>query len=250
MPLPPDVLPRLSRAEAQAHSRYGRAATFGPLHAAFVGLGLPLNAAWHDGTRPPDADALAAFEAFCAEVGTPPTVHLLSDAVPGALGVLGARGYALSTVLHVYAHDLTALPPRAEVQETHDAETWAALSAQGFGEGSGPTMQVVAAAPGTRLFVARRGGEAAGSAALSVTARVAALFGMSTRPDYRGQGVQTDLLSARLHAAAQAGADLASVFVTPSSPSERNIRRAGFRLVGARLTLTQSGPKGTEGTSA
>ncbi|MBZ9714051.1 GNAT family N-acetyltransferase [Deinococcus multiflagellatus] len=250
MPLFPDLLPHLSRAEAQAHRRFGRAATFGPLHAAYAGPGLPLNAAWHDGTRPPDAGALAAFEAFCAEVGTPPTVHLLSDAVPGALGVLGARGYALSTLLHVYAHDLTALPPRAEVEETHDAEAWATLSAQGFGAGSGPTMQVVAAAPGTRLFVARRGGEAAGSAALSVTGGVAALFGMSTRPDYRGQGVQTDLLAARLHAAAQAGADFASVFVTPGSPSERNIRRAGFGLVGARLTLSKTGPGGPDGTSA
>ncbi|PTA68442.1 GNAT family N-acetyltransferase [Deinococcus arcticus] len=243
MPLPPDSLLRLSRAEAQAHTRYGRAATFGPLHAAYAGPGLPLNTAWHDGTRAPDAAELAAFEHFCAGFGVAPTLQLLSGAAAGALEGLEARGYHLSGLLHTYLHDLTGLPaPAEEVEETADPAAWAELSAQGFGEGSGPTMRVVAAAPGTRLFVARRRGQPAGSAALSLSGGVAALFGMSTRPEWRGQGVQTALLRARLHAAAQAGADFASVFVTPDAPSERNIRRAGFGLAGARLTFTRPAP--------
>ncbi|MVN85257.1 GNAT family N-acetyltransferase [Deinococcus sp. HMF7620] len=239
MPLPPDALARLARAEAQAHQADIQAA-FGPLRAAYAGPGLPLNSAWHGGGLSLTNDDLAAFEAFCALHDQLPLIHLLSPEVMPSLPLLRARGYQCSGLLHAYLHDLTDLPPQpTHTQETADRLGWAALSAQGFGESSATVMTVVAQNAQTRLFVATRGGQPAGSAALKVTDNVAALFGMSTRPEARGQGVQTELLSARLHAAALAGATLASVFVTPGTPSERNIGRAGFQLAGARLSFTQ-----------
>ena len=90
-------------------------------------------------------------------------------------------------------------------------------------------------------LVAEVDGQPAGTAALSVTQGVAAFYGTSTLPEFRGRGVQAALLAARLHLAAEAGADLASVFVTPGSGSERNVRRAGFRVAGVRLTFTRAG---------
>lgn len=102
-------------------------------------------------------------------------------------------------------------------------------------------MRLVAHAPGTVRLVAEVQGQPAGTAALSVTGGVAALYGTSTRPEFRGRGVQTALLAARLHRAADSGAEFASVFVTPGSGSERNVRRAGFRGAGVRLTFTRAG---------
>lgn len=266
LPLPPSPsapgpssLPRLAHAEAAAHTRYGRhpggsVELFGPLVAVHDAPESPLNSAWHDGGRPPTLPELTAFESFCAARGQRPTLHLLSHAAPSLLPLLSERGYAVSYVLHAYLHDLRDLPPTPAlpVQETTNAPAWAAVCAGGFGGGSEAIMRRVAQTPGTRLFLAGPpDGRSLGAAALSVTpfgaagpddqaGVAAALHGTSTRPEYRGQGAQTALLAARLHAAAQASADLTSVFVTPGTPSERNIVRAGFRLAGLRLTFSCS----------
>lgn len=235
-----DIWQRVAQAEAAAHADFGEACTFGPLVATFVAAGLPLNTAWHDGTRPPTAAELEAFEAYSAAHAQPATLHLLSPAAPSTLPGLTTRGYRLDYVLHLYTHDLQRVPPPLlGIEEASDPDAWAELSEQGFGPGSGATMRVVACAPGSRLFVARLGDDAAGSGALGIKGQVAALYGMSTRPEFRQRGVQAALLTARLRAAADAGATLATVFVTPGTGSERNIVRAGFQLSGMRLTFTR-----------
>lgn len=233
------VLLRLASAEAASHARFGKAERFGPLVAVHAGPGLPVNAAWQGGTRPPTREELAAFEGWSAAHGQRATLHLLSHAAPTLLPLLEARRYTLSSVLHAYTRDLTALPPppALEIREEPDADAWAALAARGFGPGSEQIMRLVAHTPGTRRFVAELDGEAAGTGAFVLTEGVAALHGTATRPELRGRGVQGALLAGRLRAAAEAGADLASVFVTPGTGSERNVARAGFRLAGARLTL-------------
>ncbi|GGR51530.1 hypothetical protein GCM10008959_10990 [Deinococcus seoulensis] len=255
----PPSLPRLARAEAAAHTRYGQhpggsVATFGPLVAVHDAPDSPLNSAWHDGSRPPTPQELTAFESFCAAHGQRPTLHLLSHAAPTLIPLLAEHGYTLAYVLHAYLHDLSELPPTPTLpaQPTTDADAWATVCAAGFGPGSEAIMRRVAQTPGTRLFLAGPpDGPGLGAAALSVTrfgaagpddqaGVAAALHGTSTRPDQRGRGAQTALLAARLHAAAQASADLTSVFVTPGTPSERNVLRAGFRLAGLRLTFARS----------
>lgn len=238
-----DFIRQLARAEAAAHGRGGTRAEFGPLVAAHHGPGLPLNSAWHDGSASLTEADLLDFEAFSAAHDMPATLHLLSPAVNEALPLLTGRGYALTYVLHAYTHDLRDLPlaPTVDVRRSDDPDGWATLSAQGFGPGSEAIMRAVAHLPGTQLYQAHVDRLPAGTAALSLTAGVAALFGTSTVPDRRGLGVQTALLAARLHAAHTQGADLASVFATPGSDSERNIRRAGFRLTTLRLTFTRTG---------
>ncbi|THF83933.1 GNAT family N-acetyltransferase [Deinococcus sp. KSM4-11] len=234
-----DPWQRIAQVEAAAHAEFGVSHRFGPLVAAFVAPGLPLNSAWHDGSRPPDAAELAAFEAFSSAHDIPATLHVLSATVPAILPLLNARGYALDYVLHLYTHDLGSLPEiHLPVHEEGDAAAWAALSARSFGPGSEEIMQVVAHGPGIRRFVATVDGAPAGSGALGVKGDVGALYGMSTVPEARNRGVQAALIAARLHAARAAGATLATVFTTPGTGSERNIVRAGFTLGGLRLTFT------------
>ena len=242
-----DLLCRIADAEARAHSRFGaggEVARFGPLVAVAAasvdGTPLPTDTGWLSSERPPSEDELADFEAFSAQHGQAATLHLLSPQAPAALPLLRERGYVLDYVLHAYAHDLKELPPlRGAVHESPDPEAWAALAAEGFGPGTRAIMRAVARATGTRLFVAEVDGQAAATGAVHVQGGVAALHGTATRPALRGRGAQTALLAHRLQWAARAGADLATVFVTPGSPSERNVTRAGFRLVGTRLTLTR-----------
>lgn len=238
--LPPDTLRRINASEVASHREAGASCTsFGPLHALSTGQQTPLDTAWHDGHRPPSPQEMQAFEDFCASAGQPLVLHALSDAAPPLLPLLREWGYALEYVLHVYAHPLHPLPepPHLPVEPVPDPQTWATVSAQGFGPGSEAIMRLVAGHPRVQLYGVRLEGELAGTAALQVAAGVGALYGTSTRPEFRGRGVQAALLSYRLHAARQQGADLASVFVTPGTPSERNIRRAGFGLAGMRLTF-------------
>lgn len=236
------LLPRLAAAEAASHLRFGaggQAAQFGPLWAVSGGERTPLDTVWHDGTRPPSPGELEQAEAFCAAQGQPVTLHLLSHAAPELVLLLTARGYALQYVLHAYIHDLQTLPAALplSIREEPDAEAWAQLSAQGFGPGTLDIMRRVGALAGTRRFVAQVNEEDAGTAAFAVQNGIAAFHGTSTLPGFRGQGVQTALLAHRLRVAAAEGADLASVFVTPGSGSERNVQRAGFQLAGMRLTF-------------
>jgi GNAT superfamily N-acetyltransferase len=239
-----EILLRLAQAEAAAHTRFGTSGTvarFGPLVAVASGQHLPVDSAWHSGAGVPTDGDWADFEAFSAAQEQAATVHLLSHMAPALLPALNARGYRPDYVLHAYTHDLSVLPaaPGWPVHEDPDPEHWAALAAQGFGPGSETIMRVVAGAEGTRRFVATVDGEAAGTGAFALEGGVAALHGTATRPGFRGRGVQAALLAFRLAQAAQAGADLASVFVTPGSGSERNVGRAGFRLAGMRLTFTR-----------
>ena len=244
------LLSRIAQAEARSHTRFGthgQVARFGPLTAVHAGPNLPLDTAWHDGSGTPTPDDLAGFEAFSAECGQAATLHVLSPFAPDLLPVLRERGYALDYVLHLYVHDLTPLPDAPEppitalpITEEPDAGRWADLSAQGFGPGTLEIMRVVGGAPGTRRFVAWLDGQPAATGAFALQGGVAALHGTSTRPEFRGRGAQAALLAHRLQASAQAGADLATVFVTPGTASERNIGRADFRLAGMRLTFTRS----------
>lgn len=243
-----DLLCRMADAEARAHVRFGaggQVARFGPLvavSAARTGdAPLPLDTGWLSSERPPSESELADFEAFSARQGQAATLHLLSPQAPAALPLLTARGYTLDFVLHAYAHDLKKRPPLqgVPVREVSDPEGWADLAAEGFGPGTEAVMRAVGQAAGTRLFVAEVDGQAAATGAVHLQGGIAALHGTATRPACRGRGAQTALLAHRLQWAAQAGADLATVFVTPGSPSERNVMRAGFRLVGMRLTFTR-----------
>ncbi len=68
---------------------------------------------------------------------------------------------------------------------------------------------------------------------------LASFFSASTRPAFRGRGVQTALLHARLAAALGAGCDLAMVHTAPGSASQRNVERLGFRLAYTRVVLAR-----------
>lgn len=239
-----NALQRINAGEVDAHRHTGgKVRQIGPFTAVGSGQNTPLDIAWFDGSRLPTPAELRELEAFCRDADQPVTLHALSHVAPSLLPLLRAEGYAVSYVLHVYAHDLTHLPerPALPIRPEPDPETWARLSAQGFGEDTLNIMRLVGRHPHVQRFAAEEeeGGQVIATAAMQVTGDVAALYAASTVPDGRGRGAQTALLAHRLHLAREQGAALASVFVTPGTPSERNITRAGFQLAGMRLTFAR-----------
>ena len=141
---------------------------------------------------------------------------------------------------HGLDHALS-LPPtphglKVTVARTREErDLWVQTIDQGFSESDDqpPTHPSIAYAvshrPMVSCFLAIIDGEPAGGAALEIIDGVAHCFSTSTRPRFRGRGVQTALLGARLAAAEAAVCDLAVVMTTPGTPSQRNVERAGFR---------------------
>ena len=200
---------------------------------------------WEPPTRPAAAHDLPQIEAFFAAHAHPASLLAHSHAHPALLSALAARQYHLDYLLHAYARELSGeLPAPAFETEEVMPDEWAELTPQAFGPESRAMMRLAARVPDVVRLGIKRGGQWAGFGAVSVIpdaqGGVALLFSAGTLPEYRGQGLQAALLSARLQIARERGASLAAVDVTPGSVSERNVRRAGFGLIGARLNFVRA----------
>lgn len=208
-----------------------------------MGRGWPVNRAYGVGLEGPVDDALiAAIEAVFEAAAVPPAFEICPLEHPSLAERLAARGYRRRGVMRLYAAAPRRMPPvpgvAVEPVDARHAATYETVVARGFAERDagepGLEMRIFAraAAHGDSMaWLARVGGEPAGGGALGITNGVAGLFGASTLPRFRRRGVQRALLSARMNAALDAGADLISVRTQSETGSERNVVRAGFALV-------------------
>ena len=94
----------------------------------------------------------------------------------------------------------------------------------------------------SECFAAWRGGQMVGGGSVFFVDDTALLAGTSTIPEARGQGVQRDLLNARLDLAAERGAKLAVIATSPGTTSQRNALRAGFSILYARTRFVGPSP--------
>ena len=204
---------------------------------------------------PADPDALAALESAYAARGLGTEIDLCPHVVPGVLPLLASCGYAVNAFSNTYARTLHDVPDRNDgIEVLRGAEADALFVEASIG---GFTLQaekrprelldalarIAHARDDTSLFVACIEGEVAGSAGLSVAetplGRVGELYIASTLPEFRGRGVQTALLRARLAAAKAAGCALAVVMARPANTSARNTERAGFSLAFTKATFAK-----------
>ena len=208
---------------------------------------------------PVEADALASLEAAYAERGLGVEIDLCPHASKDVLALLGRRGYAVNAFSNTYARTLDSVPDAGlattggiEVLQGVPAdELFVEASIAGFSvqadkrprELLAALARIAHAREDTTLFVARVDGRVAGSAGLSVAetplGRIGELYIASTLPEFRGRGVQTALLQARLVAAKAAGCVLAVVMARPANTSARNTERAGFALAFTKATFAR-----------
>lgn len=201
------------------------------------------------------ADDLDRVEHFFRSRDVPSTIVVspLSDMSLPAL--LGERGYRIAEFNSVLIKRISPNepfePPAGIVIERVTPQTarpWMHSIARGFSQQITVDEEVFggfAALPGALAFLARIDGEAVGGCGGRIIpeARIAALFGTATLPEFRQRGVQSALIALRLHEASKAGCEYAVVSTNPGSGSQRNMERRGFRVAYTKVVMTREWPE-------
>jgi hypothetical protein len=205
-----------------------------------------------------DESALDRLEAEYFACPSPVRVEVSTLADPAFARQLTGRGYTLFGFENVLVRPLSGsappvLPDGTAIGPASDHGMFMNVLIDGFGspdlgvvstlgetfprEVLEQTFEDIATARGFSRYLATVDGAVAAAAAMRLCDGVAQLCGAATLPPFRRRGLQTALLHARLHAAANAGCDIAVVTTEPGSKSQQNAQRAGFGLVYSRAIL-------------
>ena len=194
-------------------------------------------------------DELDEMEAFFKRRNALVAIEVCPLADVSLLKMLGARQYRLNELtdklfMPLKPDEQIAPPPEGDVRIRQaapvDAELWASTVGRGFFEGEEPPrlyLEIFRISFRMRTgvgFLAEVGGQVAGGGFLKMDAGTAALSTASVLPAWRGRGVQTALLRARLAYAARQGCDLATITTRLNTTSHRNAERLGFRVAYTR----------------
>jgi GNAT superfamily N-acetyltransferase len=236
--------------------------------AVFAGVDSPVTQVLGMGLDGPvDSEELDRLERFYQSRGAPVAIELCPLAGLPLYEALAKREYRLVEVSSVLVRELrladqfAALPSALEgdspatatacpvvVREAapDDEDLYTHTVAQGFAEHVAPTQAILDVMAGffrsenTQSFLAVVDGVTAGGASAFAFGGVAGMFGAATLPQFRGRGVQTALLAARLNWALEQGCDLAKGVTLPGSVSQRNHERFGFRVAYTRTKLVRA----------
>jgi GNAT superfamily N-acetyltransferase len=222
-------------------------------HMVFAGLGSPIGRATGVGLNQPfTSQELDQIEQFYRERGAPSQVDLTPLHDPPVFELAKDRGYAiaeLNNVLYRKLDDLhePSLPStNFEIRRSpaDEADLTGAIVENAFFPDGAPEAFRGLIAPLYQMenalaFVATVDGTpvACGTGIVVHEHRVDALCGAGTLAAYRGRGLQTALLQARMSAALQAGCEYAVVITQGGSASQRNVERLGFRVAYSKVTV-------------
>ena len=247
-------------AEALERSRPGGAAVE-PLaggFAVYCGANSPLTQAVGLGLDGPvSEEEFERLENFYRTRNEPVRVETCPLADHSLIEHFGRQNYRVTEFTNVMARPINreGAEPRPapvpgvsiEIAAPEHRSLWTLTVAQGFAESYPVTqellevMKMFASGANATCYLARVDGKVAGGATLALRNGVAGLFGASTLPAFRGRGVQTALLHARLAHAAEAGSDLAVCLAHPGSISQRNVVRQGFHALYTRVKFERDG---------
>lgn len=249
-----DALAGIEFARAWAHQNSFTGEVFLPVaggYAGFGGVDSPLTQAFGLGLSGAVTEAdMAAIEEFYRAHGAPVNIETCPLADPSLLKLLNERGYRPIEYSNVLVRELTQADSRAWADPTtkvrvrraglDEAESYSLLVTKSFLENTeippGLTDVFLSCFHAERafFFFAEIDGNPAGGGMMSIHRGVASFGGAGTLPEFRNRGAQKALLLARLAAAAESGCDLAMVATGPGTGSQRNVERAGFRVVYTR----------------
>jgi len=228
-------------------------------HAVFAGIGSPLSHAVGIGLRGAvSADEFERLEDFYFSRGAGVELVIAPFADPTLLQVTGSKPYRITEFNSVMVRamkpgekfppapgGIKIIPPRKDEIEQFDE-----VVARGFSGDSDDVLfrgifSAFAAIPRSLPLLAFYRGEAAGGAngLILPKQKLAALYGASTLPAYRGKGIQLALMYERLRLAQKAKCQLACVMAQPGSVSQRNAERAGFCLAYTKIVMVREKPK-------
>jgi GNAT superfamily N-acetyltransferase len=222
-------------------------------HMVFAGLGSPIGRVTGAGLdRPFTAADLDRIERFYRSHGAPSRVDLCPMHLPEVYEMFKERGYAIAELNNVLYRKLAmeglglASQKGCEIRRARlgEAERAGAIVEKAFFPDGAPEAFRGLIAPLYEMerglaLVATLDGKlvACGTGVVIPEHRVFALCGAGTLVEYRGRGLQTALLIARMRAAAKAGCEYAVVVTQGGTTSQRNVERLGFRVAYSKVTV-------------
>jgi hypothetical protein len=161
------------------------------------------------------------------------------------------RGYRISDFSNVLVRAVRAdepppeCPSRARVRTAAVAESdlyartvvSGFLSRQDLNDEELVVGKILFGMPHAKPLIAEVDGEIAGGCGVSIRNQLASCFGDSTLPVFRGRGVHTAMICARIIQAIEAGCDLMTAGTQPGSQSQRNYQRLGFNVAYSKVTM-------------
>jgi ribosomal protein S18 acetylase RimI-like enzyme len=224
-------------------------------HMIFAGLGSPIGRATGAGLdHPLLAEDLDRIEQFYRSHKAPSQVDLCPLHDAAVFELFKERGYGiaeLNNVLYRRLDPKEEFPPAPSGfsitrGRLEDAEVQAAIVEHAFFPDGAPEAFGGLIAPfyqmgGALTFSASVDGKivACGAGLVIPEHRIFAVCGSGTLAEFRGRGLQTALLQARL-AAAQAECDFAVVVTQGGTTSQRNCERLGFRVAYSKVTVIKN----------
>lgn len=221
-------------------------------HMSFCGLGSPVGRAVALGLdRPFTASDLDRVEAFYRSHQAPAQVDLCPMHEPAVFDMFKERGYAIAELNNVLYRKLAPddrlpPPPRCEIRRAlaEEADVTGAIVESAFFPDGAPEAFRGLVSPlyqmdGALAFVASVDGKlvACGTGLVIPEHKMFALCGAGTLAGYRGRGLQTALLRARMAAAVDAGCEYAVVVTQGGATSQHNAERLGFRVAYSKVTV-------------
>jgi len=225
-------------------------------HMVFAGLGSPIGRATGVGfDRALTEDDLDRIERFYSAHDAPAQVDLCPLHDPAVFEMCRNRGYAIAELNNVLyrrldvSEEFPAPAPGVTIRRgrTEEARELGAIVENAFFPDGPPEpfrdlLTPLYRMEGAITFAACIDGKAvACGAGLVITEhRIFAICGAGTSTEYRGRGLQTALLHARLAAAASAGCEYAVVVTQGGTTSQRNCERLGFRVAYSKVTVIKN----------
>jgi len=225
-------------------------------HMIFAGLGSPIGRATGVGL---DHEFTAAdldrVEKFYRARQAPSQVDLCPMHPPAVFELFKERGYGIAELNNVLYRKLDPQenfpPPPAgcEIRPslTEEADRAGAIVENAFFPDGAPEAFQGLIEPfyqmeGALAFVAAVDGKlvACGTGLVIPAHKVFALCGAGTLAEFRGRGLQTALLRARMAAAVKAGCEFAVVVTQGGTTSQRNAERLGFRVAYSKVTVIKA----------
>jgi GNAT superfamily N-acetyltransferase len=223
-------------------------------HMVFAGLGSPIGRATGIGLDCPFSTAdLDCIEQFYRSHGAPSQVDLCPMHGPEIFEMFKERGYSIAELNNVLYRKLdaamkfsTSAPSGCEIRRARreEAEAAGAIVESAFFPDGAPEAFRGLIAP---LYGMERGLAyvasldkrlvACGTGVVIPEHRMFALCGAGTLAEFRGRGLQTALLTARIQAAIDAGCEYAVVVTQGGTTSQRNVERLGFRVAYSKVTV-------------
>jgi GNAT superfamily N-acetyltransferase len=222
-------------------------------HMVFAGLGSPIGRATGVGLdRRLTNEDLDHIEQFYRERRAPSQVDLTPLHGPDVFEMFKDRGYAIAELNNVLfrklnpAENFPPLPDHCIIRRSPPDEadvTGAIVEKAFFPEGAPEAFRGLIAPlyqmENALAFVAEVGGKpvACGTGLVIPEHRVFALCGAGTLAEFRGRGLQTALLQARMAAAIAAGCEYAVVVTQGGTISQRNAERLGLSVAYSKVTV-------------